>query len=426
MKKRRVVITGLGCVSPLGLNTKETWKNMLASVSGTTAITLFDASAMDTRIAAEVKSFALHPLVPDKFRRLLSRSSSFGLNASIEAVLDAGLRIGDEEDEPDADLGIAMGCGLIYPELEEFIEIFEDYFGEGSGRTGSLVGPMDTLRRSSITGAALMARLFRAGGPMYTINTACASSAHSIGTAYRAVQSGEAEMMIAGGYDSMINYIDVMGFSLLGALSTRNEQPDKASRPFDRNRDGFVIGEGAAVVVLEELEHALQRGAKIYAEVVGYSSTMNAYRITDSPPDGGECITVMTRAMAEAGLKPEEIDYIAVHGTSTPYNDYSETMAIRAALGEAAERTAISSVKSMVGHMTNASGGMNVIAAVLAIRDQMLPPTINYETMDPKLTLDCVPNKARAAKVEHALANAFAFGGTNACIAVAKYSERQV
>jgi len=266
-----------------------------------------------------------------------------------------------------------------------------------------------------------MAQWLRAAGPMYTINTACASSAHSIGTAFRAIQAGEASVMIAGGYDSMINYIDVLGFSLLGALSTRNDAPAQASRPFDRERDGFVIGEGATMIVLEELEHALARNAHIYAEVAGFSSTMNAYRITDSPPDGGECITVIRQAMAEAGVTPDEVDYISVHGTSTPYNDYSETMAIRAALGEAADQVAVSSVKSMIGHLTNASGGINFISSVLTMRDGMLPPTINYETPDHKLTLDCVPNAARQAKVETALVNAFAFGGTNVCLAVKSF-----
>src|SRR5690606_9046241 len=416
--KKRVVVTGLGCVTPLGLNTEQTWRNMLAGKSGTDTITLFDASSMDTRIAAEVKDFELHPTLPVKLTKLLSRSSGFGLNAFLEAIQDAKLAAGDA---PNPDIGIAMGCGLIYPDLQQFQETFIRYFKDDEETAEGFFGPLDILKRSSVTGASLMAQWLRAAGPMYTINTACASSAHSIGTAFRAIQAGEASIMVAGGYDSMINYIDVLGFSLLGALSTRNDDPAHASRPFDKERDGFVIGEGATMIVLEELEHALARNAHIYAELVGFSSTMNAYRITDSPPDGGECITVMRQAMAEAGLEPNEVDYISVHGTSTPYNDYSETMAIRAALGEAAEEVAVSSVKSMIGHLTNASGGINFISAVLAMRDGMLPPTINYETPDIKLTLDCVPNASRQASVEAALVNAFAFGGTNVCLAVKSF-----
>ncbi|MCR8657740.1 beta-ketoacyl-[acyl-carrier-protein] synthase family protein [Paenibacillus endoradicis] len=426
MNKKRVVVTGIGCVTPLGLDAKQTWMKMLEGQSGVSKISVFDVSNMDTQIAAQVKDFNLHPSIPPKFSRLLSRSSGFGLNAFLEAISDAGIDVGEE---PNAEIGISMGCGLIYPELEQFQETFARYFNDDPEDIDvgqSFFGPIDILKRNSITGAALMAQWLRAAGPMYTINTACASSAHSIGTAFRSIQDGEASVMIAGGYDSMVNYIDLLGFGLLGALSMRNDEPELASRPFDKNRDGFVIGEGATMIVLEDLEHALARNANIYAELVGFSSTLNAYRITDSPPEGGECITVMCRAMEEAELTPSEIDYISVHGTSTPYNDYSETMAIRAALGDAADQVAISSVKSMVGHMTNASGGINFISTVLAIRDQILPPTINYETPDAKLTLDCVPNHARKSVVNAALVNAFAFGGTNVCLAVKSYEGEHI
>jgi 3-oxoacyl-[acyl-carrier-protein] synthase II len=261
---------------------------------------------------------------------------------------------------------------------------------------------------------------------MISVSTACTASAHALGEAFRHIQEGDARMMIAGGYDSLISYLDVLGFSLLGALaSAYNDDPQRASRPFERDRAGFVLGEGAVVAVLEDWEGARARGARIQAEVVGYGSSMNAYRMTDAPPDGGGTVIAVANALKESGLRPDEVDYVAAHGTSTPGNDLCETMALKRVFGPDAQRLAVSSVKSMTGHLTAAAGGLNLLATVGALRDQMVPPTINLENSDPKLDLDYVPNQARKTRVRAAMLNAFAFGGTNASMVVRQADGRQ-
>jgi 3-oxoacyl-[acyl-carrier-protein] synthase II len=281
--------------------------------------------------------------------------------------------------------------------------------------------PFAFLNRSFATGVSVLAIMHNAQGPALSISTACAASTQAIGTALRIIQRGDADIMISGGYDSMICEVDVLGFSRLGALSTRNEEPQKASRPFDRGRDGFVLGEGAAIVILEERSHALARGAKIYAELVGYGTTMKSYRITDLPPDGDGAIQAMEAALKDAGLAPTDVDYINAHGTSTPHNDRSETAAIKRVFGDDAYRVPVSSTKSMTGHLIAAAGAIELVFCVCAIRDQIIPPTINYEKPDPRCDLDYVPNQARPLTVRVALSNSFAFGGNNASLIVREH-----
>jgi 3-oxoacyl-[acyl-carrier-protein] synthase II len=304
------------------------------------------------------------------------------------------------------------------PELEEMVEMSHTIHSSEHKRYFRQA-PRDVLTRDQNTAMTVMARLAECQGPMISVSTACTASAHAIGEAFRHIQEGDARLMIAGGYDSLISYLDVLGFSLLGALvNSYNDNPQRASRPFERDRAGFVLGEGAVVVVLEDWEGARTRGARIQAEIVGYGSSMNAYRMTDAPPDGGGTIVAVANALKESGLRPDEVDYVAAHGTSTPGNDLCETMALKHVFGEHAPRLAISSVKSMTGHLTAAAGGLNLLAAVGALRDQVVPPTINHENPDPKLDLDYVPNRARKTRVRAAMVNAFAFGGTNASMVV--------
>ena len=311
-----------------------------------------------------------------------------------------------------------MGATLGRPDLEEMVEMSHTINSSESHRYFRQA-PRDVLTRDQNTAMTVMARMAKCQGPMISVSTACTASAHAIGEAFRHIQEGDARLMIAGGYDSLISYLDVLGFSLLGALvSSYNDNPQKASRPFERDRAGFVLGEGAVVVVLEDWEGARARGARIHAEMVGYGSSMNAYRMTDAPPDGGGTVVAVANALKESGLRPDEVDYVAAHGTSTPGNDLCETMALKRVFGEAAPRLAISSVKSMTGHLTAAAGGLNLLAAIGALREQVVPPTINLENPDPKLDLDYVPNQARKTRVRAAMVNAFAFGGTNASIVV--------
>jgi 3-oxoacyl-[acyl-carrier-protein] synthase II len=279
--------------------------------------------------------------------------------------------------------------------------------------------PSSVLERDQNVAAATIGRLAGAEGPMFSVSTACTASSHAIGEAFRRVQEGDAKVMLAGGYDALTTWFDVIGFGLLGALTKEHaDEPERASRPFDKDRSGFVLGEGAVMAVLEDAESARERGARIYGEVVGYGSSMNAYRMTDPPPDGGGVTLAMEQALADAGLAPEAIDYVVAHGTSTPGNDATETLALKQVLGEHAHRVAISSPKSMTGHLTCAAGGLNLLAALRAMTDGVISPTINLETPDPKCDLDYVPNTAREAQVGAVLVNAFAFGGTNGCLVV--------
>ncbi|MBD3922203.1 beta-ketoacyl-[acyl-carrier-protein] synthase family protein [Paenibacillus sp. PR3] len=370
--KTRVVVTGVGAVTPVGNNMKATWANLLEGKSSINKIDLFDTSHYDTKIAAQVKNFRLDEEIEKKVKKYTHRSSRFGIQAFCEAVQDAALSDSDHHSE---EIGLAMGCGVVYPNLDQFHELFQNFLSV-QVKENIYISPNEVMKRNLTTGISLMAELINAKGPMISLTTACASSAQAIGEAFRRIQCNEASVMITGGYDSMINYIDLIGF----------------------DQDGFVIGEGAAVVVLENLESAIKRRARIYGEIVGYSSTINAYWLTDAPSDGEACITAMKNAMNDGGLTPERIDYIAVHGADASYNDFSETNAIKAVLGEYSHHVSIGSTKSMIGNLTSAAGAINFITTLLAMED----------------------NKS----IRAALSNAFAFGGIHTCIAVKEFFNR--
>lgn len=413
----RVAITGLGCVSPLGADAPSTWSGLVAGRSGVREISTFDASGFAVRFAGMAPEPDLRQVAPDPtMRRHLSRAAAFGLAAAKEAIVDAGP--GALDAYAPGERGVAVGSSVGRPSLDELAHVLHTYASTG-GRRIPRQAPADVLRRSQNVGGAMIARLAGCRGPLISVSTACAGSAHAIGEAYRCIQDGETRLMLAGGFDSLTSWLDVLGFSLLGALTTDfGDDPGSASRPFDARRRGFVLGEGAVLVVLEDWQSAVERGAPIHAELAGYGSSLNAYRITDSPPDGGGAVTAMRAALDDAGAAPEDIDYVAAHGTGTPGNDASETAAIKRVFGLAATRLAISSPKSMAGHLTSAAAGLNLLAALGALRDQVVPPTINLDQPDPKLDLDYVPKTARPCHVRAAMVNAFAFGGTNAALVV--------
>ena len=375
--RNRVAITGVGAVTPVGPDAESSWASLIAGRSGIGRITTFPADTFAVRIAGLVKDFDLEAYVPDrKLRRRLSRAGGFGVAAALQAVRDAGAEPG-KSIYAAHERGLSLGGSVGRPELEELTDwLYCNYTSKG--REVGRLSPSSFLLRDQNVPVIVLGILADCQGPVVSVSTACSGSAHAIGEAFRRIQEGDAKLMLAGGYDSLTTYLDVLGFSLLGALNTEcNDTPEKASRPFDRKRSGFVLGEGAAVVVLEEWESARARGARIYAELMGYGSSLNAYRITDAPPDGGGAIRAMANALQEAGLSPADIDYVAAHGTSTPGNDLSETIAIKAVFGPEARRLAISSPKSMTGHLTSGAGGLNLLAAVYAMRDEIVPPTIN-------------------------------------------------
>jgi 3-oxoacyl-[acyl-carrier-protein] synthase II len=414
--QRRVVITGIGAVTPVGNDASTTWSSFMAGRSGVGPITTFDASTFPVHIAGMVRDFDPGTRIPEAdLRRHLSRQGAFGVAAAQEALADAG--VGADTYQP-RERGVSVGATAGRPSLGELVEIFHCF-----GKSLPLYRqPLDhVLERDQNVPAAAIARSAGCEGPMLSVSTACTASGHAIGEAYRRIQEGDARLMIAGGYDSLISWLDVLGFSLLGALTTEHaDEPERASRPFSADRSGFVLGEGAAMFVLEDLEGARARGARIHAELVGYAATMNAYRMTDPPPDGGGVTLAMSRALEESGVQREDIGYIAAHGTSTPGNDLCETLAIKDVFGAHAPHIAISSVKSMVGHLTAAAAGVGLIGALGVLREGRAPPTINLESPGPKLDLDYVPNTAKSVDTSAAMVNAFAFGGTNACFIVQK------
>lgn len=412
---RRVVITGMGVISPLGCDLEKTWKATLEGKSGIGQITLFDASTFPCRIAAEVQNFNIDSFIGNKkLIKNLNRGAQFGVVSAQMAIADADLHEGDYEPTR---AGISLSSSGSRPNLESLglmCRTIED-------SEFPIINPVSIINWSPNTGACRIAMLANAQGPNTVISTACSGSSQAIGTALRMLQQGDADIMVTGGYESMISEVDLISFSLLGALSTRNEEPQRSSRPFDRERDGFVLGEGAAVIILEELSHAIARGAKIYAEIVGHGCSMNAYRITDSPPNGEGAIQAIEGALLDATLSLKDIDYINAHGTSTPINDRSETAAIKHVFGNYAYHLPVSSTKSVTGHLIAAAGGLELAFCILSLRDGVVPPTINYENADPKCDLDYVPNEARAVKVEVAISNSFAFGGNNSCLVVKSY-----
>ncbi|MFN8091329.1 MAG: beta-ketoacyl-ACP synthase II [Vicinamibacteria bacterium] len=404
---RRVVVTGVGLVSPVGIGTEETWQGLLAGRSGAGPITHFDASHHSTHFACEVKGFDPLAWLDKKDVKKADRFIQFAIAAADLAVKDAAFTVSPADA---ARTGVIIGSGIggfatIEREHEALLK-------GGPRRISPFFIPASIVNLA----AGWVSIRTGAKGPNSATCTACTSGAHAIGDAFRLIQHGDADVMICGGSEAAITPLGVGGFCAMRALSTRNDAPERASRPFDRERDGFVIGEGSGIVLVEELEHARRRGAKIYCELVGYGMSGDAYHISAPCEDGDGAIRVMRATLEDAGVAPESVDYVNVHGTSTPRGDVVETIAAKAVFGEHARKLALSSTKSMTGHLLGAAGGLEAGITALAIRDQVLPPTINLENPDPECDLDCVPNQARPAEVRYALSNSFGFGGTNGAL----------
>ncbi|MDL1956379.1 MAG: beta-ketoacyl-ACP synthase II [Candidatus Desulfofervidus auxilii] len=411
---RRVVVTGLGLVTPVGIGVEETWEAICAGKSGIGEITRFDASGYDSRIAGEVKGFNPEDFISKKQIKRMDLFIQYALAAARMAMEMAQLKI-DEELAPRA--GAIIGCGLGgLPYIEHYHKILLE---RGPNRISPFFVPMIITNMA----AGFISIEYGLKGPNISTTTACAAGAHAIGEGFRYIKMGLADVMVVGGTEATIAPLCIAGFCAMKALSTRNDEPEKASRPFDKERDGFVVGEGAGILVLEELNHALKRGAKIYAELIGYGATSDAYHITAPPPEGEGAVLCMENALKDAGIVPEEVDYINAHGTSTPLNDVSETKAIKAVFKEHAYKLAISSTKSMIGHLLGGAGGVEAVFTVLSLYTGIIPPTINYENPDPECDLDYVPNKARKANPKIAMSNSFGFGGTNAVLLFKKYQE---
>ncbi|MGX6442258.1 beta-ketoacyl-ACP synthase II [Neobacillus sp. K501] len=411
MEKHRVVVTGVGAVTPLGNDVETTWKGILEGKSGIGPLTRVNADEYPAKVAAQINDFNPETFMDRKDARKMDRFTQYAVAASLMAVEDAKLII-NEENAPRVGVWIGSGIGG----METFEEQYEIFQKRGYRRVSPFFVPM--LIPDMATGQVSIT-LGAKGFNSCTV-TACATGTNSIGDAFKVIQRGDADVMISGGAEAPITKMSVAGFCANTALSN-NPDPKTASRPFDKNRDGFVIGEGAGIVVLEKLEHALARGAKIYAEIVGYGATGDAYHITAPAPAGEGGARAMKMAINDGGLNPEDIDYINAHGTSTEYNDKFETLAIKEVFGEHAYKLALSSTKSMTGHLLGAAGGIEAIFTVLAIQDSILPPTINYETPDPECDLDYVPNAARPKEIKAALSNSLGFGGHNATIVFKKY-----
>ncbi|CAM3771485.1 beta-ketoacyl-ACP synthase II [Mesobacillus thioparans] len=411
MEKRRVVVTGIGAVTPLGNDAESTWKNILEGVSGIGPVTRLNADDFPAKVAAEVKEFNVENFIDRKDARKMDRFTHYAVAASLMAVKDAELEITDEI-APRVGVWIGSGIGG----METFEQQHETFMNRGYRRVSPFFVPM--MIPDMATGQVSIT-LGARGFNSCTV-TACATGTNSIGDAFKVIQRGDADVMVTGGAEAPITKMSFAGFCANTALST-NQDPQNASRPFDKDRDGFVMGEGAGIVVLEDLEHALARGAKIYAEIVGYGATGDAYHITAPAPEGEGGARAMKMALDDAGLAPEEVGYINAHGTSTEYNDKYETMAIKTVFGEQAYKLAVSSTKSMTGHLLGAAGGIEAIFTILALKDGILPPTINLETPDPECDLDYVPNTARRQQVTAAISNSLGFGGHNATIAFRKY-----
>jgi 3-oxoacyl-[acyl-carrier-protein] synthase II len=412
--RKRVVVTGLGAITPIGNTLEEYWAGLSSGKSGIGPITNFDAARHDCRIAGEVKGFDPIQYVEKKEAKRMDRFSQFAVCASKQAVADAELKITEVNA---SDVGVIIGTGV------GGIKVLEDqqeiYLTKGPDRCSPFMIPMMIGNMA----AGLVAIQLGARGPNCCTVTACAAGSNAIGEAFRIIQGGYAKAMICGGTESAITPLGIAGFAACKAISTCNDDPDHASRPFDTKRDGFVMGEGAGILVLEELQHALDRGAKIYAEVAGYSMTCDAYHMTGQIPGGVEAARAMALALKDASIDPSQVDYINAHGTSTPINDPTETTAIKKALGDRAYQVAVSSTKSMTGHLLGGAGGIEGVASVMAIKHDLAPPTINLENPDPECDLDYVPNKARAMPIEVAMSNSFGFGGHNVTLVFKKYRD---
>lgn len=412
---RRVVVTGVGLVTPLGTGVKKTWNALCEGKSGIGRITRFDASLLPVQIAGEVKDFDPEEYIEKKELKKMDLFIQYALAASLMAVKDCGLVIDESNQER---VGVMVGAGIGgLPAIEKWHKV---YLESGPKRITPFFIPMVIINLAS----GQISIALNAKGPNSCAVTACATGTHSIGDAFRVIQRGDADVMIAGGCESAITPLCIGGFHAMKALSTRNDEPEKASRPFDRERDGFVVGEGAGVLVLEELESAKRRGAQIYAEIVGYGLNSDAYHITAPSPDGKGAARCMELALRDGRVNREEVDYINAHGTSTYYNDLYETMAIKKVFGEHSRRLQVSSTKSMTGHLLGGAGGIEAVFTVLTIKEGIIPPTINYEYPDPECDLDYVPNTARESKVRVAMTNSFGFGGTNASLVFKRWEGR--
>lgn len=433
--RRRVVVTGMGAITPVGASVSETWHNVLRGECGIDRISLFDASGFPSQIAGEVKDadvLAKRCLGSRKYARYMNRSTLFALAASEHAWDDARIAAGHVDPER---FGVIMGVGLgSFPDvspLDELSKFYRDYYAsdgvrpsldyEKLGRNSRRADPARLFQKTYNTASALLAMRHGARGPCVTVVTACASSAQAIGEAYRSIQHGETDVVMAGGCDAPVNELSLTGFCLLGALSKRNTAPKEACRPFDRQRDGFILAEGAGIVILEDYDHARARGAHIRAELIGYGCSADAYRITDPPEDGRGSAQAIRAVLRDAGISASDVDYVNAHGTSTHLNDKCETRGLKAALGEHAFRVPVSATKSTMGHLVAAAGAVELIVTVQALRTGLLPPTINHEHTDPDCDLDYVPNRARRARIDVAMSNSFAFGGHNASLVVRRY-----
>jgi len=404
---RRVAVTGVGLVSPLGIGNEENWAALVAAKSGVGPITRFDASALSCRIAGEVKGFDPSLYIEKKEIKKMDTFIHYAMAAAQFALTDSELPVNDENRER---IAVVIGSGIGgLPIIEE---TQKNYLQRGP----RVISPFFITALIANEAAGNVSIRYGLKGPNLTTVTACTTGAHAVGEAYRMIQYGDADAAIAGGTESVITPLAVGGFAVMRALSTRNDEPERASRPWDRDRDGFVMGEGAGLVILEELEAAKKRGARIYAELVGYGLSGDAYHIAAPSEDGDGPARVMKNAMADAGIRPEQVGYINAHGTSTPMGDKVETIAIKMVFGEHAYKLAVSSTKSSTGHLLGAAGGLETGVVALALHHGVLPPTINYETPDPECDLDYVPNEARPQRVEYALSNSFGFGGTNGCL----------
>ena len=412
--KRRVVVTGVGLVSPLGIGTEESWKGLLAGRSGAAPITLFDASRHSTRFACEVKGFDPLNWIEKKQVKKMDRFIQLALAASELALQDAALPVPIADAER---MGVIIGSGIGgFATIEKEHEAL---LTGGPRRISPFFIPAAIVNLA----AGWVSIRTGAKGPNSATCTACTSGAHAIGDSYRLIQHGDTDAMITGGAEAAVTALGVGGFCSMRALSTRNDEPERASRPFDRDRDGFVIGEGAGILVLEELEHARTRGARILCEIAGYGMSGDAFHISAPSEDGDGAIRVMRAALTNAGVEPSQVDYINVHGTSTPRGDAGETLAMKAVFGDHAHEMAISSTKSMIGHLLGASGGVEAGITALVLRDQIIPPTINLDNPDPECDLDYVPHEARKAEVHYALSNSFGFGGTNGALLFKRYQD---
>ncbi|HEX5708138.1 MAG TPA: beta-ketoacyl-ACP synthase II [Pyrinomonadaceae bacterium] len=421
--QRRVVVTGLGLVTPCGHTVADTWSAMMAGRSGVEYIRKFDTEKFSVKIAAEVKDFDPLKFIEKKEARKMGAFIHYAIAAADEAIynsrlVERGQKIADAHGgEVSERVGtyISSGIGDFWAIEREHEKLLND----GPGRVSPFFIPSAIVNLA----AGQVSIRFGAKGPNSATATACSAGAHAIGDSFKIIERGDADAMICGGAESAITPMSVAGFAAMRALSTRNDDPVHASRPFERDRDGFIIGEGAGIMVLEELEFARARGAKIYAELVGYGMTADAFHITMPDETASGAVRVMGMAMKDAGVEPERVGYINAHGTSTPYNDKFETAAIKKTFGEHAYKLAVSSTKSMTGHLLGAAGGIEAVFSVLALHEEMLPPTINYFNPDPDCDLDYVPNEAREARVEYALSNSFGFGGTNAALLFKRYEE---